>query len=116
MTSVKGDLKSVAAISVFTAAALAIGVLVTPSKLIVRTRSIQWTEPADTLPGDVTEIWSSTNLQSWQLKSNVPCLVQFREVTNGATFPELRAEFFIARNRRQIGTNVIFSGWNVKTD
>lgn len=115
MSQVKSDLKSVAAISIFTAAALVVGVNLTPKNLAVPIRSIQWTEPADSLPGDVTEIWSSTNLQSWQLKSNVPCLVKFQAVTNGAAFPELRAEYFIARTRRQIGTNAIYSPWNVKT-
>lgn len=81
----------------------------------IKTRTVRWTEPADSVPGDIIEVWSTVNLSTWTLKTNVPALVKFQAATNSATFIELSREFFICRTRRQFGTNVFYSRWNDKT-
>lgn len=90
-----------------TAAALTVGVLLIPSPPIPKQVRIGW-DANTNQPGVTTEVWSSTNLTSWILRTNT--------ATNRVSFPaDKSAEFFKIRNKRQIGTNVHFSDWARKT-
>ena len=68
--------------------------------------TLEWDNPTNDVPGSfTTEVWSSTNLTIWTLKTNV-------SGTNRVTLPATnRAEFFKIRNK---GTNGLFSDWSRK--
>jgi len=70
----------------------------------VKTIRLLWDNPPEP-PGTVfTEVWASTNLVNWTLKTNV--------WTNTVTLPATnRAEFFKVRNR---STNGQVSDWSRK--
>lgn len=71
-----------------------------------RSITLLWDNPTNDTPGSyTTEVWSSTNLTTWALKTNIAG-------TNRVTLPATnRAEFFKVRNR---GTNGLFSDWSRK--
>ena len=93
------------------------------SALPVPTLNLTWDDanPANSV---TAEFWATTNLAGavvsntpqlagWYLKTNVPV----HPGSNFIRFPQTRAaEFFVVRNRQQIGTNVLFSDWSRKTN
>lgn len=70
-----------------------------------RTITLVWDNPPE-VPGTfTTEVWATTNLTTWQLKTNVAG-------TNRVRLPATnRAEFFKVRNK---GTNGLYSDWSRK--
>lgn len=102
----KRDAKNALAISAALAALVTGGVYV--SDLLInpappRAVTLVWTVN-ETAPGVVTEVWSSTNLTTWTLRTNV---VGTNRVTLPADQPQ---EFFKVRNR--LGSQV--SDWSRK--
>ena len=96
-----------------TFAAIAAGIIavgiITQQTLVVtpapRSITLGWTNSNNNAPGTVTEVWSSTNLVTWTLKTNVAG-------TNHVTLPATnRAEFFKIRSR---ATNGLVSEWSRK--
>ena len=80
---------------------IAVGII-TQQTLVVtpapRSITLGWTNATNNATGTVTEIWSSTNLVNWTLKTNVAG-------TNHVTLPATnRAEFFKIRSRDTNGT------------
>lgn len=101
----KSDLRTAGGIIGLTAAALTVGVLLIPSPPSPKKIRFTW-DMVDLIPGAAytTEVWSSTNLTTWTLRTNTS--------TNFISFPADKSqEFFKIRNRLQIGTNVLFSDW-----
>ena len=104
----KRDAKSALAITAAVAALVTGGVIVS-DKLITAppaqpTLTLTW-DKNEPDPNVTTEVWASTNLTTWTLRTNVAG-------TNRVTLPrDKQAEFFKIRNRLQIGTNAIFSDW-----
>lgn len=99
----KKDLRRVAGITAVVAALVTGGVYVSDQLIapVVPTITLAW-DNADT--NVVTEIWASTNLIDWTLKTNV--------IGTTVKLPRDKpAEFFKARNKVQSGTNWLFSDW-----
>ena len=67
--------------------------------------TLAWDNPPETPGSFTTEVWASTNLVTWQLKTNVSGT---NHVTLAATN---RQEFFKIRTR---GTNGMVSDWSRK--
>ena len=87
---------------------IAVGII-TQQTLVVtpapRSVTLGWTNATNNAPGTVTEVWSSTNLVNWTLKTNVAG-------TNHVTFLATnRQEFFKIRSR---ATNGLVSEWSRK--
>lgn len=103
----KRDAKNALAITATLAALVTGGVFLSDSLVNPappKTVTLEW-DKNDTDPNTTTEVWSSTNLVTWSLRTNVAG-------TNRVTLPaDKAAEFFKVRNRLQIGTNAIFSDW-----
>jgi len=77
-----------------TVVALALGVMLAPDAIRPIKVTIAWDKNADA----ITEVWASTNLVTWYLKSNV--------VGSVATFPaDLAQEFYKVRNSNQFGVS-----------
>lgn len=85
--------------------ALASSILLIPPPPAQKTITLAW-DKMDSNPSTITEIWSSTNLISWTLKTNVAG-------TNHVTLPATnKQEFFKARNN----LNGQVSDWARKTN
>ena len=70
-----------------------------------RSITLIWDNPPETPGSFTTEVWSSTNLNTWTLKTNVAG-------TNRVALPADKSrEFFKVRNK---GTNGLFSDWSRK--
>ena len=70
-----------------------------------RTVTLIWDDTSNPRGSFATEVWASTNLTTWTLKTNIAG-------TNRVTLPADKArEFFKIRNR---GTNGLFSDWSRK--
>lgn len=107
----KQDAKYALAITAALAALVTGGVIVS-DKLVTAhpqpTMTLIW-DKNDTDPNTTTEVWASTNLTTWTLRTNV-------SGTNRVTLSrDKQAEFFKIRNKLQIGTNAVFSDWARKT-
>ncbi len=106
----KAQLKSSGALVAVIAAVTTGGVFIS-QRLInppAPTVTLLW-DTGDTSPGIVTEVWASTDLTNWTLRTNVAG-------TNRVTLPRDKPqEFFKIRNRLDSTTNGIFSDWARKT-